>query len=185
MKQKPEIQPLPPGHWLEPGISSEQERLIGRVCVAWSRLEHAMQDVLWQMIGVPIEDGRILTANADASRKLQWLGSFAKKNLAGSELDELKATFALIDAARQDRNFIIHGSWGLIMPGEIPMCMSVKEKGPDPTEIITESFPAERMEDIIRVTDKGRIALMDWANLHARAKGADEPFPAHSFPTKA
>jgi hypothetical protein len=162
----------------------EQERRLGRLCMTWARIEDAMQEILWILLNVPLEDGRVMTAGADANRKLQWLGGFANKHLTGEELQSLKTILARIDEVRQDRNFAVHGSWGTIEPEGIPICFSVKEKSPDPTRVMAESFPRERMMQITRETNECRIALMEWANDHSRATGRDVPYPPGPYPTR-
>jgi hypothetical protein len=150
---------------------------IGRVCAKWAQLESAMQDILWQMLGVPIDDGRVITSSTDATRKLQWLYGFAGKHLNGDEWDRLKAILEETDAVRLDRNFIVHGSWCTHVPTTDPMAMSVKEKGPDPTEIVSETFPPDRMRQIWETIDKCKFELMRWANAHSISRGKEPPYP--------
>jgi hypothetical protein len=178
---KPPITPLPPGTTHRPGVSARHERYIGRVTVAWSWLEATMQDVLWQLLDGPIDDGRIITAGADANRKIQWLQGFANKHLAGDELREMTEIFAAIDAARIDRNFIQHGSWGTLMPDAVPIAGSIKEKGDDPTEIVAETFPEERMRALWNNIHRCKFALMRWANRHAKNRGKTLPYPPDQF----
>src|SRR5436309_272703 len=83
--EKPPIPELSDDNIYRAGISMKQERLIGRLTVAWAALELVMQDAIWTLLGVGVDDGRILTAGADANRKMQWLGAFANKHFSGDE----------------------------------------------------------------------------------------------------
>jgi hypothetical protein len=135
--------------------------LIGRVIVEWARLEAMMQDAIWNILNVPLEDGRVLTARMDARTKLQWLRAFAKKHVSGDELKTLSDTLDLIELSQDDRNFITHGTWATMWPDNVAVAMSLRPKSP-PDEILTESFPEWRMSDIIIDIRKSRSALYHW-----------------------
>ena len=176
MAEKPPIRKIPQGQKPRPGISLQQERFIGRVCVAWGALEATMQDVIWHLLDVPIDDGRIITAGADATRKIQWIDAFTKKHLKGEQLESIKAIVSKIGELRLDRNFIIHGTWATGFWGD-PISCSVKEKSPDPTEVVAESFPEWRMREIWEGINESKFALMGWANALQRARGRAPPYP--------
>jgi len=53
-----------------------------------------------------------------------------------------------IGGYKEDRNFAVHGSWGTLMPENVPVCASIRPKAP-PGEVISETFPKERMLAII------------------------------------
>lgn len=173
---KPPLLPFQGPESIRPGISMKQERLIGRVCVAWAGLEATLQDILWQMLGVPIDDGRIFTSAADAKRKLQWLNAFAGKHLKGDEWTRLKTALDAIEQARGDRNFVVHGQWATHISTGDPIAMSVKEKAPDPTEVIAETWPDGRMLELVDVINAAKSELMRWANSHALARGKSPPY---------
>ncbi len=173
--EKPPITPLKDGQTVTPGVSDAQYRLIGRVIVHWSLLEGNMQDALWALVGVPIEDGRILTQRTDATRKLQWLMAFAKRHLVGEEKEEMSAILGNIESLRSDRNFIAHGSWGTLIPDNIPIAASVREKSDKADEIIMETFPQGRMEAIISDITKANISIISWRNKHEASRGTPPP----------
>ena len=111
-QQKPPIQRM--GHRkLRSGVSMLHERLVGRLVIAWGFLEAAMQDCIWHILNVPLEDGRVITARADANTKLQWLRSLSKRHLKDTELLALTKILDVISDAQDDRNFIVHGVWEL------------------------------------------------------------------------
>lgn len=173
--EKPPIQPLGE-RTIQYGISLKAELLIGRMVVKWGHLEGIMQDTLWSLVEVPIEVGRIVTAKADANTKLQWLNAFAKVRLSGADLEALTVILGEIDLARDDRNFMMHGSWGTLQPDNVPTCASVRAKG-NPTEVVSETFSYERMDAIINSIENGRLGLMAWRKqLEAsRQKSAQRP----------
>jgi hypothetical protein len=135
--------------------------LIGRVVVEWAKLEAAMQDAIWNILNVPLEDGRVLTARMDARIKLQWLRTFSQRHIFGDELTNLSEILDLIERRQDDRNFIAHGTWGILHPDNIPVALSLRQKSP-PDEVLSESFPEWVMTDIIRDIRKSRDALVAW-----------------------
>jgi hypothetical protein len=50
---------------------------------------------------------------------------------------------------QEDRNFIVHGSWGTLAPDNVPICTSLRPKSPTPGEVIAETFTEERMLNLI------------------------------------
>jgi len=125
--------------------------------IAWAKLESAMQDTLWNLLGLKIEDGRILTARMDALYLIDALRKLAPRQIDDQQrLGEFLDTLTKMDDRREDRNFIVHGSWGMFgnpqhpQLGLEPIAMSLRQKVPDPTELLSETFPADRMYSIIR-----------------------------------
>lgn len=136
-----------------------------------------MQDTLWNLLGIELDNGRILTERTDAARKLQWLNAFATKHLKGTELSDLKDVLDRINEARLDRNFIMHGTWSTHVIKCEPIAFSVREKSDDPTQVIGETFPEWRMRKLILTIAVCKIALMRWSNQHAKARGKPVPNP--------
>ena len=50
------------------------ERFVGRVVTEWAKLEALLNDLIWTMTGLKIEDGRLLTERQDASRLIAMIG---------------------------------------------------------------------------------------------------------------
>jgi hypothetical protein len=178
--EKPPISPLESGQWVQPGISEIQYRLIGRAIVSWAWLEAAMQDVLWTLVGVPIEDGRILTQRTDATRKIQWIRAFASRHLLGAEKTEMTSVLEDIEILQGDRNFIAHGSWATLMPDGLPMASSVREKSDQPDKIVSETFSQQRMVTIIQRIDAAKLKLARWRDKHEASRGKPPPQPTNA-----
>jgi hypothetical protein len=137
-----------------------------------------MQDVLWSLLGVKIEDGRVVTQRTDAARKILWMRTFASKHLEGDDLTEMRVILKDIALLQGDRNFIIHGSWGTLMPEDVPIAASVREKSDKSDEVVSETFDKDRMEDIIIRTDKAKMKLIAWRNrLEASRETPPQPQP--------
>jgi hypothetical protein len=175
-RETPPLVRLGPDVTTVPGVEPDQYMLIGRVIVLWSALEHVMQDTIWHVLGVPFEDGRVLTQRTDAARKLQWLRTFAKRHISPEQKAELDLVLDEIELLQDDRNFIAHGTWFTTKPDNVPWASSLRIKGL-PDEVVSENFPEPRMVEICQGIVKARNALAIWRNrlLASRDKSSEEP----------
>ncbi len=135
-----------------------QEKLIGRVVVEWSKLENLLNDLLWAILGLDFEDGKIVTGRADVSNKVQLLRAIAPRYLTDSQLDHLLSALDIVDGLREDRNFIVHGTWHVILPEGQPWAASIRPSA-NPNEVITECFPPKRMRNIIQMIIKSKHTI--------------------------
>lgn len=158
-RQKPPARRALPGEGA-PTIPMSQEKWIGRVIVEWSKLEATMEDLIWHFLDLPIEFGRILTAKSSAEYKMTTLR--ALNDLVFGRTfdlhlqDYLKEVLDSIDLLKDDRNFIIHGTWGRLKPGGVPIVLSLRAKD-SPSTVMSESFSLERMRAIY-----SDMAVMKW-----------------------
>lgn len=130
------------------GIGPIQHRLIGQFIVEWSKLEAAIEDLIWSILKISDEDGRIVTKRWDAVTKITILRALANRHLVGSQLDELVDALDDANLIRDDRNFIVHGLWGKIQPGNEPAALSLRPNA-NPGEIIAQTYPHDRMRFLI------------------------------------
>lgn len=166
--------PLPDGQTVVPGIDSVQEGLIGRVVVEWSRLEGALDDMIWTLTGLCFEDGRVLTKLTDAKTKIAMLQALAPRYLIDPALAKIEEALILADAVRLDRNFIVHGSWGTIAPMNEATAVSLRAKSA-PDEITSESFSRGRMLEILDRIHQVKIAVYDVINTHPTSPYISDP----------
>jgi hypothetical protein len=161
-KSKPKVPRDPPrkGEDAIAEIGLIQEKLIGRVVVQWSKIEAGLDNLIWAMLSLTIEDGRILTTRLDAQTKIAMLRKLAPRYMTGDPLDKLLKAFELADDIRDDRNFIVHGTWGTLLPERQPISLSIRGKA-GPGEIKSELFPHSRMRTIIRDIFLVKQALID------------------------
>jgi hypothetical protein len=142
------VVPMPPGCEPKPEITSFHASLIGRVVSEWSKLEHSLDDLIWTLTGLSFEDGRVLTSRNDAKSKISILQVLAPRYLDGADLQKIDEALVMADFLRDDRNFIMHGSWGTIQPIDEPIALSLRAKSL-PGEVTGETFPQARMVEII------------------------------------
>jgi hypothetical protein len=134
MAFRPKKLPITPGIPSVPvqdTIPLSHERLIGRFVVAWAKLEGSLDDLIWHFLDVPLEYGRIITSRMEAATKLQTIkflastsfGRFSPDLLMKDYCDEIMEQ---INILREDRNMVIHGTWGRIAPRFVPMTLSLR-----------------------------------------------------------
>jgi hypothetical protein len=126
------------------------QKLIGRLVLSWSFLEGSMQVLIWEFLNLSMSDGRIITSRLDASTMIPMLRSLAIRHIADqTAFQEFLDDLATVDGYRNDRNFVVHGSWLVLQPENIPAAMSLRPEA-EAGGIVTETFPTQRMREIIR-----------------------------------
>jgi hypothetical protein len=150
-KKKPTAPKLPfrPGKSAVPGIGLIQERLIGRLVVERSNLEAGLNDMIWHLLNLSIDDGRVLTGRFDAVTNISMLRVLAPRFLEGDHLNDLLAVLSAADKMREDRNFIVYDVWGTLIPEGTPNAISIRAKS-EPGEVIAEGFSHTRMKLLIK-----------------------------------
>jgi hypothetical protein len=172
---KPPFKPKSDLQSVLPNVPMEQQLLIGRVVVAWSKLENAMQDTIWHFLRIDTSDGRIVTERMDAVTFLRILRALGNRHLNEPLLHEFLSTMDKIEDRQEDRNFIVHGTWGTLMPDNLPLAMSLRPKAA-PGEVISETFPPGRMNAIVReITGALDFLVRLMPQLKALPRKSDEP----------
>jgi hypothetical protein len=161
--QKPPVLPPDPKQEVEPTVSPQYERLIGRTIAAWSKLEACMEDFIWSLLKVEIEQGRVMTARVDAVGKIRMLRELGHLELPEAMFHRLSLTLDEIDVLRDDRNFIAHGSWGRtkVDMTMVHVCVSLRPKAPSPDQVVSETFPEKRMLTIIDGIERTKWTLIE------------------------
>jgi DNA polymerase IIIc chi subunit len=146
---KPPVSPRRPDQHWRPQVSMLHERLVGRVIIAWGKLERAVQETIWHFLDLGIEDGRLLTARNDTEDNLIILRALGKRYLVGQASEDFTAVLDTMKARQEERNWIAHGTWGTLMPEREPVAMTLRAKIPNQTEVMSETFPEGRMREIV------------------------------------
>jgi hypothetical protein len=178
--QKPPVLPADPNQEFDYTVSLQYERMIGRAIIAWSKLEASMEDLIWSLLNVEIEQGRVVTARVDAVGKIRILRELGQLVLPESMFHRLSPTLDEIDVLRDHRNFIAHGSWGRARyDGDwVHVCVSLRPKGPTPDVVVSESFSEKRMRAIIDGIERTKWTLIRLQNEYHALPGKSVP-PRH------
>lgn len=146
--QKPPILPPNPNDESDPTVGLIQEKLIGRTVVEWAKLEACMGDAIHKLVGMSFAVGRVFTARYDATTLIRMLRELGGLLMVESEFHRLSVICNKIDILREDRNLIVHGTWGREKGSYTPFALSLRIKS-DPNEVVSETFPYMRMKGII------------------------------------
>jgi hypothetical protein len=160
-RTKPPVEPIGDNPQYNPEVSLQQLRLIGRVIVRWGKMEAALDDLIWHLLDLHPDIGRLLTNKMDASRKIQLIRTLAEICMPQDMFFALSPVLDDIDVLREDRNFIAHANWFTsLAPKYEPMAMSIREKAA-PGQVVSESFGDKRMWAIARGIDLAKQHLID------------------------
>jgi hypothetical protein len=166
--QKPPVLPSDPNQRVEPTITMQFERLIGRAVVAWSKLEACMEDFIWSLLNIPIEQGRVITLRTDTVGKIRMLRRLGEMALTESLFHRLSPALDEIDVMRDDRNSIVHGTWGRRGEDMMHINLSLRPQGLAQDDVVSQTFSEERMRAMIDATDRLKWVLIEIQNeLHA------------------
>jgi hypothetical protein len=160
--EKPPILSKREDQYIEHSIAPCYEPMIGRVTVAWSRLDGAIQEALWRFLKISMSDGRIITSKLDTGVTAQMLRAMGARHLVTERLQEFLDRLNQIEDCRDQRNAIAHGTWVTMQPENVPMVMSLRTKSDD-GQVVAESFPADRLNTLEKTITEIRewlIALM-------------------------
>lgn len=164
--KKPPIQPAVPGDESIGTIGLIQEKLIGRAIVEWAKLEACMGDAITRLFGVEFEYGRLIVSRMDATALIKTLRDVGILRLHQKDFHKLSVICDRIDVLREDRNLIVHGSWGR-SAGGTPQVMSLRIKGLEPTDVVAETFPDSRMRILIKTISAVKWDLIRMLKLNA------------------
>jgi hypothetical protein len=148
VRQKPPVQPRRSDKYGTGDVSEEQQRWIGLVVLNWAKLEQNIEDTIWSFLDLDLDDGKLITARLNTDSKIEMFKALSRTYLRGELLDDTIDSASLINGYKEDRNFIVHGSWGTLQPENVPVCASLRPKAP-PEEVIVETFPEARMRAIV------------------------------------
>ena len=115
-----------------------------------------LQDLIWQLLGVDMADGRLITSRLDVRPKIEVIEALVPRRIKDEQAAKgggIMDILDLVQSRQADRNFIVHGSWGTLMPRMVPLAMSLREQSETPSQVIAETFPEGRMREIINDLD--------------------------------
>jgi hypothetical protein len=169
--KKPLIQPAVPGdeELASAYIGLIQEKLIGRAVVEWAKLEACMGDAISRLFGLEFEYAKLIVSRMDATALIKMLRDVGTLRLLQKDFHKLSVICDKIDILREDRNLIVHGSWGRARDGT-PHVLSIRIKGLEPTDVVSETFPDSRMRTLIQAISGLKWELIRLLKLDALPK---------------
>jgi hypothetical protein len=79
--EKPPTKPFDPSQQVWPEIEPSTECLIGKISVAWAKLEASLHDLIWELTGLSLEDGRAITGKQDAVHLIAMLNVLENRHI--------------------------------------------------------------------------------------------------------
>jgi hypothetical protein len=117
-----------------------------------SKADNAIESLIWCIVDLPMNDGRILTSRMDASTKSAILRVLSEWHLDEPARTDVTNVLNTLQDRQADRNFIAHGTWGTLKRRNVATALSLRPKSA-PGEVIAEIFPEERFDQIKRDMD--------------------------------
>jgi hypothetical protein len=105
-------------------------------------------------------DGRIITERMDSSTLLRILRALGNRHLGEPLITEFLSIMDKIEDRQADRNFIVHATWGTLLPDNFPVGLSMRPKA-EPGKVMSETFPHERMHAIVHGITEAHSFLVD------------------------
>ena len=138
------IRPLGDHEHIIPSVTDLHCALIGELIATCTTVENYLEMLIWAFLKIDEKDGRIITLKMDAVNKIRMIRLFAELHISDEgQLKTIKALMAKIDALRLDRNFIVHGTWGTLLPDKVPIAASLRRIS-DFDQVVSETFPEVR-----------------------------------------
>lgn len=122
--------------------------------VAWAKLEHSINDLIWVINGKDLASGRFDTQDLDITKLLSALQKAISTNLPGPTFQgERKTITDIINAINEfkaDRNAVVHGAWGRHNGTRHGVC-SLRFETTGAEFVTFEEFTPSRMHAIEKV----------------------------------
>jgi hypothetical protein len=150
--QRPPVEPRDPNKAYVEEITDEQLRLIGSAISVWSKLEKAIEEVIWALLDTDISIGRVVTGKLDAAHKLELFRGMTRIKIGVEELESINILAGRIQELYGHRNMFAHGHWVTTTPDNMPATISFRDKllpGTDGNEVVATYCPADFMTTVI------------------------------------
>ena len=165
------------------GLPEDVKVAIADVVIAFSFMDSAAEQLIWQLCGLSFDDGRLLTT-MEARPKFNVLKQLVvrhKLTLANPALPD--SFWESMDKLREYRNQVAHGQWAMV-DEKIPVTASFRIIDKQTGAIIADAFSIERLEAIARQCERcfdylGRLGLAHQEQLaqSSARPPASEPSP--------
>jgi hypothetical protein len=150
---------------------------IADVIMRFSEMENAAETVIWDLVGVSDDDGKLLT-QLDSKDKLELCKKFTERYgmPIHSDIDIASHAWMTIRQSIEARNKIAHGLWYMLHEGSESVPVAVSYRIPAELGRVTgEQFPIDRLVLIGENCEKNRDLLN--ALLRRIAERPSKPTP--------
>lgn len=160
----------PSDETLDGELTDEFSALIGAVVVEWSRLDHVIQTVIWKLLNLDFDIGRLVTSQNDISENISMLRAIFQQKLRPDEIcDGILARLNRLQPLMEARNLVVHGLWSVRGSDGLPGVMVLRKKTPG--KVLWEGFSRIYMESLV---EEIKSECQVWANLAASPSTSSE-----------
>lgn len=99
--------------------------------MAWAYIEITLEMLIWDLLGLDMDDGRAVTNRLDVRPKTEMLAVLATRYIASPSFHEnLKVLLKELADLQTERNLIIHGVWAPSYKGRPVVTTTRRKSGP-------------------------------------------------------
>jgi hypothetical protein len=134
-------------------IPTEIKIAIAEAIMSFSSLEATAESMIWDLLRLPYDEGRIVTQNMDAGRKFAMLHELLDMRIPeSSSLRPDKKIWSAIETTRASRNIAAHGIWAMV-DNINPVVVRYRSSAGSQM-VMGEAFPLLRLQAVQRLSGK-------------------------------
>ena len=129
-------------------IPPDYREALGLVSIAWSCVEHSVEDAIRLLAGVDVRTAAILLTHASLPQRLDQLLALATDRFADDGAVQVKALRDRVNALVGTRNDLVHGSWFVERSTGRVLVKKVKARGALRSEV--RHYAADEIAQVAR-----------------------------------
>ena len=96
---------------VEKGVPSFIARPAGHIITKWAYLEYQLSRIMWELLGLSAEEGRLVIADPRPTEKLEIIRSLLFIRKIGISDDKFQSLWDGISTVKKMRDLLAHGIW--------------------------------------------------------------------------
>jgi hypothetical protein len=130
-------------------LGDDYLRALGRITVNFSQLEGYIAFSIWNLLGTDQRLGQICTARTPTAVQLKLLAALARVRMTPPEIEQVDAFVRKAGQAEQDRNTMMHSTWGVGVGVETGSIYRSKESvGRQGYSLSSQRITAQDLEEV-------------------------------------
>jgi hypothetical protein len=124
---------------------------VGAIAVLWGAIDHYIDQLIWQLIGLDLDAGRELTVTMRTSAKRRTLTALMHKsgNASAGARAVVSEALKLVGKVEDHRDLMMHALWFPNEETNVPEASSFKMRGERAGTWKAEKFSDTRLDSII------------------------------------
>jgi hypothetical protein len=129
-------------------IPPDYREALGLVSIAWSCVEHSVENAIRLLAGIDVRTAAILLTHASLPQRLDQLLALATDRFADDGAGQVKALRDRVNALVGARNDLVHGSWFVQQSSGRVLVRKVKARGALRSEVL--HYTADEIVQVAR-----------------------------------